>query len=120
MNIPEIYLVEPYNAYAPKGRKKHWHEVIEEQALMARILAEQQAQQQAILEAQTRTLPSDAPHVSSATVAGRSFAPAGNSPAGTFFFQAAPKRNYQLHSGPFTTADGCPLRASAQAQQNPG
>ena len=82
MNIPEIYLVEPYNAYAPKGRKKHWHEVIEEQALMARILAEQQAQQQAILEAQTRTLPSDAPHVSSATVAGRSFAPAGNSPAG--------------------------------------
>ena len=74
MNIPEIYLVEPYNAYAPKGRKKHWHEVIEEQALMARILAEQQAQQQAILEAQTRTLPSDAPHVSSATVAGRSAA----------------------------------------------
>lgn len=40
MNIPEIYLTEPYNAYAPKKKQKHWHEVIEEQALMAKILAE--------------------------------------------------------------------------------
>lgn len=39
MNIPEIYLTEPYNAYASK-KKKHWHEVVEEQALMAKILAE--------------------------------------------------------------------------------
>ena len=34
MNIPEIYLTEPYNAYTNAKRKqKHWHEVIEEQAL---------------------------------------------------------------------------------------
>lgn len=40
MNIPELYLTEPYNAYAPKGKKKHWHEIVEEQALMAKIIAE--------------------------------------------------------------------------------
>lgn len=60
MNISGIYLAEPYNAYtAQKGaRKKHWHEVIEEEALMQRVIAEQQAQQQALLEAQnSRTLP---------------------------------------------------------------
>lgn len=73
MNIPEIYLVEPYNAYAPKGRKKHWHEVIEEQALMARIMAEQQALQ----EAQSRTLPQNSPETSTPTV-GNTAAGAGN------------------------------------------
>jgi PKD repeat protein len=73
MNIPEIYLIEPYNAYAPKGRKKHWHEIIEEQALMARIIAEQQAkQQQALQEAQSKTLPPQAPPISVATVVGSS------------------------------------------------
>lgn len=72
MNIPEIYLIEPYNPYAPKGRKKHWHEVVEEQALMARILAEQQAQQQALLEAKSRTTPPQAPPESVPTVVGNS------------------------------------------------
>ena len=57
MNTPEIYLVEPYNAYAPKGKKKHWMQEVEEQALLARILAEQQA----IREASSRTLPPQAP-----------------------------------------------------------
>jgi PKD repeat protein len=68
MNIPEIYLIEPYNAYAPKGRKKHWHEVVEEQALMARILAEQQALQ----EAASKTLPPQAPEYSTPTIVGNS------------------------------------------------
>ena len=41
MTIPEIYLTEPYNAYTNAQKKqKHWHEVIEEQALMAKILSE--------------------------------------------------------------------------------
>lgn len=65
MNIPEVYLVEPYNAYAPKNRKKHWHEVVEEQALLARIHAEQQA----IQEAANRTLPQNSPQVSTPPVA---------------------------------------------------
>lgn len=64
MNIPEIYLVEPYNAYAPKQNKKHWHQVIEEQALMARLVAEQMALQ----EAASRTLPPNSPQVSTPTV----------------------------------------------------
>lgn len=41
------YLFEPYNAWdrhTPK-KKKHWHEIVEEEQLMARIIAEQQAQQ---------------------------------------------------------------------------
>jgi len=63
MNIPEIYLVEPYNAYAPKKKQKHWHEVIEEQALMAKIAAEQQA----IMEASSHTLPPNSPDISTAT-----------------------------------------------------
>ena len=32
-----IYLIEPYNAYAPKGRKKHWMEIAEEEALYHRM-----------------------------------------------------------------------------------
>lgn len=64
MNIPEIYLVEPYNAYAPKQNKKHWHQVIEEQALLARI----QAEQMALQEAASRTLPPTSPEVSTPTV----------------------------------------------------
>lgn len=64
MNIPEIYLVEPYNAYAPKQNKKHWHQVIEEQALMARLVAEQMALQ----EAASKTLPPTSPEVSTPTV----------------------------------------------------
>jgi PKD repeat protein len=64
MNIPEIYLVEPYNAYAPKQNKKHWHQVIEEQALMAKLVAEQMALQ----EAASKTLPPSAPEVSTPVV----------------------------------------------------
>jgi len=38
------FLYEPYNAYQKPAKKKHWHEIIEEEQLMARILAEQAAQ----------------------------------------------------------------------------
>lgn len=80
MNIPETFLVEPYNAYAPKNRKKHWHEIIEEQALFARIIAEQQALQ----EAQSRTLPPNSPNIASQTV-GNMNAGAGGVPPPQFF-----------------------------------
>lgn len=55
--LPSIYLVEPYNAYAPKGRKKHWTEIVEEQALLERILQ----------EANSRTLPPNSPNIAIAT-----------------------------------------------------
>lgn len=84
MNVPEVYLVEPYNAYAPKGRKKHWHEVVEEQALLARILAEQQALQ----EASNRTLPPNSPDVSSPTV-GNMAGGAGGTPVWDFWNPAS-------------------------------
>jgi len=87
MHIPEIYLVEPYNAYAPKGRKKHWHEVVAEQELMARIVAEQMAQQQALLEANSKTLPPNSPDISTPTVVGISAAGGGGVPVYAFFAQ---------------------------------
>jgi hypothetical protein len=91
MNIPQIYLVEPYNAYAPKGKKKHWHQVVEEEALMARIIAEQQARQQAeqqlIQEAKSKTLPPQAPPESLPPIVGNtagagSEGAAGSAPGG--------------------------------------
>ena len=67
MNIPQIYLVEPYNAYATKGKKKHLHQILEEEALMARIVAEQQALQEAAAKQAHPTLPPQAPPSSQAT-----------------------------------------------------
>jgi PKD repeat protein len=87
MNIPQIYLVEPYNAYAPKQKKKHWHQVIEEEALMARIIAEQQALQEAASNNKNATLapqmPPQAtpPIVGSSAGAGQTGQP-GSSPGG--------------------------------------
>ena len=63
MNIPQIYLVEPYNAYAPKGKKKHWMQEVEEQALLAKIIAEQQALREAAAKPAHPTLPPQAPPV---------------------------------------------------------
>lgn len=63
MNVPQIHLIEPYNAYAPKGRKKHWTEVLEEQALLERIIAEQR-----LAEARNSSLPQNAPPISTPTV----------------------------------------------------
>lgn len=80
MNTPEIYLIEPYNAYAPK-RKKHWMEEVEEQALLAKIIAEQQAQQKAIAEAKNASLPPNAPPVSAQTLA-QSMADSSNNSSG--------------------------------------
>lgn len=80
MNMPPIYLVEPYNAYAPKGRKKHWVEILEEQALMERIMAEQIALQ----EASSKTLPPNSPNISVQTV-GNATGGAGGVPVVDFF-----------------------------------
>lgn len=57
--IPQIYLVEPYNAYAPNpkgGRKKHWTEIVEEQALLERIIAE-------AAKNNSSTLPPNSPNI---------------------------------------------------------
>ena len=69
MNIPQLYLVEPYNAYAPKGKKKHWMQEVEEQALMARIIAEQTAIREAAAKQGNtpNVLPPQAPPTSQAT-----------------------------------------------------
>jgi PKD repeat protein len=74
MNVPQIYLIEPYNAYATKGRKKHWTEIVEEQALLERIIA----------EANSRTLPPNSPSVSTPAV-GNSAAGAGGQPVLEYF-----------------------------------
>jgi len=76
MSVPQIYLVEPYNAYAPKGRKKHISEIIEEQALLERIIA----------EANSRTLPQNSPPVSTPTVGNAAVAAgAGGVPLVAYF-----------------------------------
>lgn len=91
MNIPQVYLVEPYNAYSPKQKKKHWHQVVEEEALMARIMAEQQialaTQQQALLEASSKTLPPNSPDTSTPTVVGIPAAGGGGMPVYAYFAQ---------------------------------
>ena len=79
MNIPQIYLVEPYNAYAPKQKKKHWMQEVEEQALLARIIAEQTALQEAAAKRTSNTLPPQAPDTATPTIVGSS---AGEGAAG--------------------------------------
>ena len=46
MNIPQIYLIEPYNAYAPQQRVRKPWEIIDEQALMLKIAEDMRSQQQ--------------------------------------------------------------------------
>jgi hypothetical protein len=84
MNIPQLYLVEPYNAYAPKGQKKHWMQVVEEQALMARIMADQQALQESQY---SKTLPENAPASATPTIGGIPQAGGGGQPVPQFFNQ---------------------------------
>lgn len=33
-----IYLIEPYNAYSPKGKKKHWSEILEEERIFHEMM----------------------------------------------------------------------------------
>lgn len=92
MNIPEIYLVEPYNAYTAQkgGRKKHWMEVVEEQALLQKIIADQIA----IQEAASRTVPPTAPEISSPSVGGTPAGGAGGSPPPQAFYPTASTVNF--------------------------
>lgn len=80
MNVPEIYLVEPYNAYTSKNkRKKHWSEIVEEQALLEKIIA----------EARNSTLPQNSPQNSAPSVAvnssGQGVTGGGGHPVLSFF-----------------------------------
>lgn len=42
------FIIEPYNAWNRTPRKKHWMEIVEEEALMAKIIKESQQTQQLI------------------------------------------------------------------------
>ena len=83
MNIPEIYLVEPYNAYAPKGKKKHWMQEVEEQNLLARIIAEQQQLREDTYR--NATLAPNMPPSSQPTVAGTPQPGGGGAPRPQYF-----------------------------------
>lgn len=80
MSLPPIYLIEPYNAYAPKGRKKHWSEIVEEQALLERIMNEAR-----LAEAKNSTLPQNSPPISAPTVGQASATGAGGLPFVAYF-----------------------------------
>jgi PKD repeat protein len=73
------FLIEPYNAYQKPPKKKHWHEIIEEEALFHRIqLEEARLQQQTNLNNQNVALPQYAPQPASQQVQDGQFAaPAG-------------------------------------------
>jgi PKD repeat protein len=71
------YIFEPYNAYQKPPRKKHWMEIVEEEALLHRIVTEQQA----LLQSQNLALKSQAAPPSSQQVQDAS-GPAVNSGAG--------------------------------------
>jgi PKD repeat protein len=97
MNIPQIYLIEPYNAYAPKGRKKHWMEIAEEEALMAKIIAEQSA----ILQTQNLALLSQTPPPTSQQVqdaaVGSAVGPgAGGIPRFSYFKEPTEQANFSF------------------------
>jgi PKD repeat protein len=84
------YLIEPYNPYNKSPRKKHWMEIAEEEALYARIIAEEQARQ-AKFQAQLLEIRHSAENVAptaQATVAGTPIAAAagaGGVPESPFF-----------------------------------
>jgi hypothetical protein len=84
MNIPNIYLAEPYNAYAdPKtAQKRHWTQVLEEQALMEHIIA-----QQMLLEADAASHQSNG-HAASAAVGG------GGQPSTPAYFNPSMSINF--------------------------
>lgn len=100
MNIPEIYLVEPYNAYAPKQNKKHWHQIVEEQAMLARI----QAEQIALMESSKNpTLPPNTPSPTTPIVG-----PAAGAGAGGMYppqvFNPPPSSAISFSVSPITAA----------------
>jgi PKD repeat protein len=103
MNIPEIYLVEPYNAYAPKGKKKHWMQEVEEQALLAKIIAEQQALREAAQQRTSNTLPPQAPPTAQAGAQGYSGgAGAAGGPNTTGGGGGAPRPQFFNPAGTYT------------------
>jgi PKD repeat protein len=81
-----IYLIEPYNAYAPKGKKKHISEIYEEEALFQRMLAEAS-------KTQNPTMPPNTPPTTLATGLGTA-AGGGGVPVHGYF-----KRNDALTLG---------------------
>lgn len=72
-----IYLIEPYNAYAPKGKKKHFSEILEEEALFQRMLAE-------AAKNQNPNMPPNTPATVNAVVGGTA-AGAGGVPVQGYF-----------------------------------
>jgi PKD repeat protein len=55
-----IYLIEPYNAYDPKPKKKHWMQIAEEEHVFQQMIAQQQALREAASN-KNASLPQNAP-----------------------------------------------------------
>src|SRR5208283_5977732 len=72
-----MYLIEPYNAYQKPPRKKHWMEIVEEEALLHRIITEEQT----LLHSQNLALKSQIEQPSSQQVQAAGM-PAPNAGAG--------------------------------------
>src|ERR1035437_4419987 len=101
MQLSDIHIIEPYNAYVKTKRKKHWHEIVEEQMLIERIISEQQKQKvenslknnvvpnvTSVSETLVSpTLPPDSPPIAASTVivVGPAQAGAGGQPPIEFF-----------------------------------
>ena len=100
MNFSSFHLVEPYNAYTSQNpKKKHWHQIVEEEALMHRIISEQMA---LLAEAANGDASSAAAAAAAAGASG-----GGGVPVIPFFQpQAYDIRNFtasaQTGSGPFS------------------
>lgn len=99
--MPDIYLIEPYNAYQKPPKKKHWHEIIEEEALYHQMLQEAESlrqaklmQEDAMKQALNLALKSQQPQPSSlqvqdAAVGAPANAGAGGVPPFSYFVKVA-------------------------------
>jgi hypothetical protein len=79
-----LYLIEPYNAYAPKQKKKHWMEIAEEEAMMARIIA----------ELKNQSNPENSPPVAQSGPVGISAGTGGGGAPEQAFFRQVPNGTY--------------------------
>lgn len=103
MSIPNIYLVEPYNAYTNQqgGRKKHWMEVVEEQVLLQKIIADQIALQEA------KEQQNQAPTTLATSTVGTAAAGAGGIPVYEYFHPELMVANFS--ATPLTVVAGLPV-----------
>lgn len=75
-----MYLIEPYNAYQKPAKKKHWHEIAEEEALFVKMMEAKAAQQ-----TQADSVNDGSPSLSTAATPAVGAAGAGGTPPRLFF-----------------------------------